>query len=88
MVRNYKRKGGHGGSRLGAGLKAGYWEEQGGRAAAAIAKAEHKQRMAAKAAKDSAAAKECWQKWAAQPPVEPRDTGTEAGQDNAQGLPA
>ena len=56
MVRNYIKKGGHGGRREGAGLRAGHWEEQGGRAAAGIAKAEHK----AKAAHDKTAAKARW----------------------------
>ena len=46
MVRNYKRKGGHGGKREGAGCKPGQWEDQGGRAAAAIAKRECKKRVA------------------------------------------
>ena len=41
MVRSgtYKRKGGHGGHRSGAGLPPAYWEDQGGRAAATAAKA-------------------------------------------------
>jgi hypothetical protein len=39
MVRTYIRKGGHGGDRSKAGLPAGYWQEKGGRAAAAAAKA-------------------------------------------------
>ena len=38
MVRTYKRKGGHGGSRLGSGLPTAYWEKQGGRKEAAIDK--------------------------------------------------
>ena len=46
MVRNYKKKGGHGGSR-GGGLATGFWEEQGGREAAAIAKAARKAKAAA-----------------------------------------
>ena len=41
MVKNYQRKGGHGGARSGAGNKPGHWEAQGGRVAAAIAKVEH-----------------------------------------------
>ena len=39
MVRTYIRKGGHGGDRSKAGLPAGYWQEKGGRAAAAAAMA-------------------------------------------------
>ena len=40
MVRTYIRKGGHSGDRSKAGLLAGYWQDnQGGRAAAAAAKA-------------------------------------------------
>ena len=38
MVRNYIKKGGHGGHRAGAGLSKGHWDYQGGRAAAATAK--------------------------------------------------
>ena len=39
MVRTYIRKGGHGGDRSKAGMPAGYWQDKGGRAAAATAKA-------------------------------------------------
>ena len=40
MVRTYIRKlGGHGGDHSKAGLPAGYWQEKGGRAAAAAAMA-------------------------------------------------
>ena len=41
MVRTgtYKRKGGHGGDRSNNGLSPGFWEQQGGRQAAAAAKA-------------------------------------------------
>ena len=38
MVRNYVRKGGHGGSRPGAGLPPRYWDDQGGRTSAAAKK--------------------------------------------------
>lgn len=38
MVKHYTPKGGHGGHRPNAGLRPGYWEERGGRAAAAEAK--------------------------------------------------
>ena len=41
MVRTYVKKGGHGGRRTGAGLAAGHWDQQGGRAAAAESKAAH-----------------------------------------------
>ena len=40
MVRNYIRKGGHGGRRSNAGLHAGHWQDQGRHSAAAAAKAE------------------------------------------------
>ena len=39
MVRNYIKKGGHGGRRHGSGNKPDHWQAQGGRAAAAAAKA-------------------------------------------------
>ena len=39
MAKKYIKKGGHGGARVGAGLKKGHWYEQGGRVAAAAAKA-------------------------------------------------
>ena len=58
MVRKYVKKGGHGGSR-GGGLAPGHWDDQGGRAAAAIAKAECKAKAAAdkKTAIDRASAR-------------------------------
>lgn len=49
MVRNYIRKGGHGGERRGAGNKPGHWDAQGGRAAAAAAKARREVEAKAKA---------------------------------------
>ena len=42
LMRNYIKKGGHGGKRVGAGLKAGHWDEQGGRKRAAEAKKQSK----------------------------------------------
>ncbi len=51
MVRNYVKKGGHGGSRAGAGLPAGYWEGQGGRASAAAKKTPGAKAKAAAASK-------------------------------------
>ena len=59
MVRNYIRKGGHGGRRDGAGLAAGFWEAQGGRKAAAAAKKQRKAEADAKAAVQ----KQRWQQW-------------------------
>ena len=50
MAHNYKKKGGHGGKRAGAGLQPLHWEEQGGRAAAAAAKAARKEEAACKVA--------------------------------------
>ena len=50
MARNYKKKGGHGGKRAGAGLQPLHWEEQGGRAVAAAAKAARKEEAARKVA--------------------------------------
>lgn len=65
MVRNYQKRGGHGGARSGAGNKPGHWEAQGGRAAAAIAKVERstKARAEAEAMKRKAQAR--WRLWAA-----------------------
>ena len=38
MARKYIRKGGHGGARSGSGLPVGFWQERGGKKAAAGAK--------------------------------------------------
>jgi len=65
MVRKYKRKGGHGGSRLGAGLQPGHWEHQGGRKAAAQTKRDIEQRGAAKEASEKAKRTAMWLKVAA-----------------------
>ena len=61
MVRHYKRKGGHGGKRDGAGLKPEHWERQGGRKAAAAART---QRLVAEKAA-AVKAKEQWSQWSA-----------------------
>jgi hypothetical protein len=60
MVRNYIKKGGHGGKRVRAGLESGHWEQQGGRKAAA--EAEHQRKVAAllKKKADADAAKARW----------------------------
>ena len=82
------KKGGHGGKRLNSGLRAGHWENQGGRAAAPVEKEERKKRAASKAAD----AKARWQSWAAKPSAEPhgscKHSSTEDGQDIEQGMPA
>ena len=62
MVRKYKRKGGHGGSRLGSGLPTAYWEKQGGRKEAAIDKGKREREAAAKAASDKAKRAALWLK--------------------------
>ena len=67
MVRNYKRKGGHGGKREGAGCKPGQWEDQGGRAVAVIAKRDLKKRVADAVAAEKAKNDQRWQSWAQQP---------------------
>ena len=59
MVRNYIRKGGHGGRRDGAGLTAGFWEAQGGRKVAAAAKKQRKAEADAKASVQ----KQWWQQF-------------------------
>ena len=46
MVRNYIKKGGHGGAR-GGGLPPAFWDDQGGRAAAGVTKADSKAKAAA-----------------------------------------
>ena len=67
MVKNYIRKGGHGGERRGAGKsgnKPGHWDAQGGRAAAAAAKARRDAEAKAKAeAEEKRRRKEQWQQW-------------------------
>ena len=65
MVKKYIRKGGWGGARSGSGLPPGFWQDQGGKKAAAAA---NKQRQAE--AEKSAEAARCtqkqrWQQWAA-----------------------
>ena len=69
MVRKglYKRKGGHGGSRLGSGLPTAYWEKQGGRKEAAIDKGKREREAADKAARDKAKRTALWLKVAAKP---------------------
>ena len=57
MVRNYVKKGGHGGARTSAGLPPGFWEDQGGRKAAAEAKVAGAKAKAA----DAAASKRSWE---------------------------
>jgi hypothetical protein len=46
MVRNYVKKGGHGGAR-GGGLPPAFWDDRGGRAAAGVLKAERKAKATA-----------------------------------------
>ena len=65
MVRNYIKKGGHGGRRRGQGLPAQHWEAQGGRKAAAEAKAQRKAEANAKVVEKKRTAAEWWQAWAA-----------------------
>ena len=65
LMRNYIRKGGHGGRRRGQGLPAQYWENQGGRQAAAKAKAQREAEAKAKPAEKKAKPAEWWQAWAA-----------------------
>ena len=60
-MRNYKKKGGHGGRREGAGLQPGHWERQGGRKAASAART---QRLVAEQAA-AVKAKELWSQWSA-----------------------
>ena len=61
MVRNYIRKGGHGGERRGAGNKPGHWDAQGGRAAAAAAKARRNAEAKATAEAEAQRRSEQWQ---------------------------
>ena len=65
MVRNYIKKGGHGGRRGGQGLAFQHWEDQGGRKAAAEAKAQREAEAKAKAAAQKRMATEQWKVWAA-----------------------
>ena len=53
MVKNYVKKGGHGGSRPGAGLPPRFWEDQGGRASAAAKKKAGAKAKAAAAGKQT-----------------------------------
>ena len=92
MVREYKRKGGHGGSRLGAGLQPGHWEHQGGRKAAAQTKRDIEQRAAAKEASEKAKRTAMWLKVAAKSAAVQSGSGnhTSTGGQTAvkQGQPA
>jgi len=86
MVRNglYKRRGGHGGSRLGSGLPTAYWENQGGRKEAAIAKRKRESEAADKAARDKAKRTALWQKVAAKPAAEQQDSGSHTNGEGQQ----
>ena len=65
MVKNYQRKGGHGGARSGAGNKPGHWDAQGGRIAAAIAKVERGAKAKAEAEAMKRKAQDRWRLWSA-----------------------
>ena len=67
MVRTgtYKRKGGHGGDRSNNGLYPGFWEQQGGRQAAAAAKAKRTAEAKAKADEVKRQKRDFWQQWVA-----------------------
>ena len=92
MVREYKRKGGHGGSRLGAGLQPGHWEHQGGRKAAAQTKRDIEQRAAAKEASEKAKRTAMWLKVAAKSAAVQSGSGNHTSTDGQaavkQGQPA
>ena len=60
LMRNYIKKGNHGGHGRGGGLPPGYWEEQGGRKAAAEAKKKRKEEAAAKRKADDDKSKAVW----------------------------
>ena len=62
MVRKYVKKGGHGGAR-GGGLPPAFWDDQGGRAAAGVTKAQRTAKAASdkKTAVDAADAR--WKSW-------------------------
>ena len=63
MVRDYVRKGGWGGSRAGSGNKPGHWEDQGGRATAAEAKRDRKEKRTHKTMETKCRMDERWHKW-------------------------
>ena len=77
MVRTgtYRRKGGHGGDRNG-GLRPGHWEEQGGRANAAAAKAKRSADAKADADEAKRQKRAFWQQWAA--PSRTQQSGVES----------
>ena len=77
MVRTgtYQRKGGHGGDRNG-GLRPGHWEEQGGRANAAAAKAKRSADAKADADEAKRQKRAFWQQWAA--PSRTQQSGVES----------
>ena len=63
MVRHYVRKGGWGGSRAGSGNKPGQWEDQGGRATAAEAKRDRKEKRTHETMETKRRMDERWHKW-------------------------
>ena len=65
MVKNYVRRGSHGGSRRNAGLPPGFWEEQGGRQAAAEKMKKRKVEDAASRQHSLQQAKQRWLQWSA-----------------------
>ena len=66
-----------GGSRLGSGLPTAYWENQGGRKEAAIAKRKRESEAADKA-------KRTWQKVAAKPAAEQQESGSHTNGEGQQ----
>lgn len=62
-MRHYVRKGGWGGARSGSGNKPGHWDDQGGRAAAAVAKRERVEEAAQEAERKQRKMKERMSNW-------------------------
>ena len=84
MARKYIRKGGHGGARSGSGLPVGFWQERGGKKAAAAAKKQREAEAKAKAEAARCAQKQRWQQWgAARVSASEQDSGQQVAAQKA-----
>ena len=81
MVRNYIKKGNHGGGGRNAGLPPAYWDEQGGREAAAEAKRKREEEAAAKEKADDDKRKADWMAMVARSKKQKKESTTEEAED-------
>ena len=81
MVRNYIKKGNHGGGGRNAGLPPAYWDEQGGREAAAEAKRKREEEAAANEKADDDKRKADWMAMVARSKKQKKESTTEEAED-------